>query len=333
MGGGGAHNVERGEISGGRSTSCAYTTQNVEIAGARRAISTLCRKRRDPPARLVALDVLLPYGAKRRAARPESRRARRLRHRPNPPPQCPLLTFAEAAARAPRRPQRARGRPPAARISPSPASVRSYRTVRPSRRPVTRPARRSTPRCSDTPAGLAPRRAAAAEEGVQRGGPGTPGRLPQRAEPARRVDDRRLPGRIEHRPQPGPDERGRDEQEPAAGELDLGVVGVLDLDRSSAPAHARVEIGEGGERPARREPACAVGDVLLEGCDEPLPPRRDRSFPVPRHLSAQRVEAGRRHPPARGTPSRAHGGSARPESCGRPRARPRTQVAATRAAA
>ena len=52
-----------------------------------------------------------------------------------------------------------------------------------------------------------------------------------------------------------PAERGRHELQPAAGELDLGLVAAVDEQRAVAPAHVGVQLGEQLERAAAGQAA------------------------------------------------------------------------------
>ena len=103
-----------------------------------------------------------------------------------------------------------------------------------------------------------------------------------------------------------------------------------------------MEVGEGGERAARGEPARAVGDVGLERGADRRPVRLDRAPPVGghqlgelRHPARRDRRAARARPPAaarRRRPSRGRGRPARAGSRGRGRARRRSRAAAAPAA-
>jgi hypothetical protein len=65
--------------------------------------------------------------------------------------------------------------------------------------------------------------------------------------------------------------------------IDRAVVGAVDDQRAVAPARLLVQVGERGERPARRELPGAERDVGLERRAERRPERLDRAAPVGRH--------------------------------------------------
>ena len=164
------------------------------------------------PLQLPAEEEVDPHEQDRRHAQ----QASRVRGRPQPTLSPPRRTA------PPRRPRAARAR----------AGVGSCTIAWPRRCEETRPASRSTARCRETPPTLSPARCATS---LVESGPSSiassPARvrpisaarapragrlagLPERADPARRVDDRRRRGRPEHRRHHRPDERARHQQQP-----------------------------------------------------------------------------------------------------------------------
>ena len=126
-----------------------------------------------------------------------------------------------------------------------------------------------------------------------------------------------------------PREHGRDEQQPAPAQVDLGVVAVLDLDRAVAPAHVAVQPGEDLDRPARGQPPRAVDDVGLEHGADRRPPRLDRALPVGPHDRDEAVEARA----GSSSSGRTTAGTSSPRSASRPRARPARAASRGRARA
>ncbi len=120
------------------------------------------------------------------------------------------------------------------------------------------------------------------------------GRSPQRSQPARRVDERRLPRLVEHREDPRPSEGGRDEQQPAAAQLDLLLVGAIDLEHPVSPVDLGMEVLEDLDGAARGQAPRAVQDVVLERGPDLRPPRRDRAVEVAGHHRRQLREAALR---------------------------------------
>ena len=124
------------------------------------------------------------------------------------------------------------------------------------------------------------RGAAAAEQGGERRGRRGAARLPQRRDAARRVDDERLPRRLDRGGRPGPGERARDEQQPAPREVEVAVERHVDEERVVGEAQLGVDVGEQPLRAAVGEPARAVQDVALEQRADPRPVRGEGARPV-----------------------------------------------------
>ena len=159
---------------------------------------------------------------------------------------------------------------------------------------------------------------------------------PQVADAGRLVGERRVPGRVDPRPDvPGQD--GGDQQQAPAIEVDVsrGQLGGGDRQVAAVPGHGRVEIGERRLAPGRHQPAGpgsrsrSPGTPTSAATTAPAPPARTtapapRSRPArpgaPRRTGVRRparrpgTRAARPTAPARGPWLRA--GPARPRSAG-----------------
>ena len=120
---------------------------------------------------------------------------------------------------------------------------------------------------------------------------GRRGRLPQQADPARRVDQGRLPRLLGDRRGPVAGEGARDQHQPAPVERQAAVALHPDLEPAVDPADVRVQIAEQPLDPALAQQPGPVHQVRLEQRPDPRPVGLDR--PMPELLQRLRQSAER----------------------------------------
>ena len=105
------------------------------------------------------------------------------------------------------------------------------------------------------------------------------GRAPQRGDAARRVDDRRKPGRVDDGRDVRLEVRARHQDEPALVELDRAAFPVGALDASPRPADLRVELVDRAAEAVPGHRARASLDVAVDERADPHPERRHERAP------------------------------------------------------
>ena len=101
---------------------------------------------------------------------------------------------------------------------------------------------------------------------------GPVGPLPQGSHAARRIDQRRRPGRVDAERDPGPDEYGGHEQQAAAAQFGFLVLPpVGELDPALGPAQVRMQVGQRRGPALRDELAGPVDHVPFEDGPQRVP--------------------------------------------------------------
>ena len=116
-------------------------------------------------------------------------------------------------------------------------------------------------------------------------------RRPELGHARGRIHEGRLPGEVDHRPDGRPGERGRDEQQTAAPEVDVDVVRravARDVHGAVVPADRVVQAREG--RLADGGQTAAPRDLGLEQADDAVPARGQRRVPERAHLGDEAAD-------------------------------------------